>query len=429
MGMVIQGSQPESADPGLRPYDARMNIRTTSFLQRLGTARVVTMAWLLSASGPLAATTNIFFPLMAWNSAPSDAATFQKMRECGLTVAGFVSPKELDLCHAAGLQAIVSDPRVSNYDWRNVDESAARKNIASLVAEVGKHPAVYGYYLRDEPGAELFAGLGKVSSLVRELAPGKWPYINLYPNYANAQQLGTASYDEHLEKFIATCKPTQLSYDHYALMDDGSLRPGYWQNLEAMRAAGKRHDLAFWNIVLTVAHFNYREPTAADLRFQVYSTLAYGGRGIAYFTYFAPQVGNYRAAPIDQFGNATPTWHHLQNVNLQVGKLAPTLLQLTSDEVYHFGTLPEGCHAAGEKSLVQAVNHSDLMCGDFTHADGSRYVLIVNKDLLKSRYCAPQFRSAPKRVQMLSPYTGRLTDFAGEQQWLAAGQGVLLKLE
>lgn len=404
-------------------------MKTPSFPQSLHTARVMALAWLLSSSSTLAAETNTFFPLMAWNSVPSDAATFQKMRDCGLTIAGFVSPKELDLCHTAGLQAIVSDPRVSNYDWRNVDETAARKSIASLVAEVGKHPAVYGFYLRDEPGAELFPGLAKVSALVRELAPGKWPYINLYPNYANAQQLGTASYEEHLEKFITTCQPTQLSYDHYALMDDGSLRRGYWQNLEAMRAAGKRHHLPFWNIVLTVAHFNYREPTAADLRFQVYSTLAYGGRGIAYFTYFAPQVGNYRAAPIDQFGNATPTWRHLQNVNLQVGKLAPTLLQLASDEVYHFGTAPDGCHVASEKSLVKSVNSSDLMCGDFTHADGSRYALIVNKDFVKSHYCAPQFRSAPKRVQMLSPYTGQLTDFAGEQQWLAAGQGVLLKLE
>src|SRR6185436_4919534 len=100
--------------------------------------------------------------------------------------------------------------------------------------------------------------------------------------------------------------------------------------------------------------------------------LAYGGRGIAYFTYFAPQVGNYRGAPIDQFGNATPAWQHLQSVNLQVGKLAPTLLELSSDEVYHFGNLPEGCHGPSDHSLVKAVNSGDLLCGDFTHADGAR---------------------------------------------------------
>jgi len=375
-----------------------------------------------------ASSADAFFPLMAWNWAPSDAATFQKMRACGLTVAGFVSPKELDLCHAAGLKAIVSDGRVSGYDWRNVDAAAARKNIAELVAETGQHPAVYGYYLRDEPGADAFAGLATVAAIVRELAPGKWPYINLFPNYANAQQLGAATYEEHLEKFAATCHPTQLSYDHYALMDDGSLRAGYFLNLEQMRRTAKQHTLPFWNIVLTVAHFNYREVTPADLRFQVFTTLAYGGRGIAYFTYFAPQVGNYRMAPIDQFGNPTPTWSALQNVNLQVGKLAPVLLQLTSDDVYHFGAIPEGAHGPKESSLVTAVGNAPFLVGDFTHGDGSRYVLVVNKDFLKSHYCAVTFRQAPRRVQMVSPYTGQLTEFAGEQQWLAAGQGVLLKV-
>lgn len=377
-------------------------------------------------SGP--ESTGSMFPLMAWNWAPSSAAEFEKMRDCGLTVAGFVAPKDLDLCHAAGLKAIVSDPRTSHYDWDHVDEAAARKNVASLVAETGRHPAVYGYYLRDEPGAAHFAGLGTVAALVREMAPGKWPYINLFPNYANAQQLGTSTYEEHLERFIATCKPTILSYDHYALMDDGSLRRGYWLNLEQMRAAGKKHGLPFWNIVLTAAHFNYREPSAADMRFQVYTTLAYGGRGIAYFTYFAPKVGNYRAAPIDQFGNATVTWQYMQNVNMQVGKLAPTLMALTSDEVYHFGTLPDGSHRPGESALLSGMNDGEFMAGDFTHEDGSRYVMIVNKDFVKSRPCFPQFRTKPGRVQMVSPYTGRLTPFTGEQQWLAAGQGVLLKL-
>jgi hypothetical protein len=373
--------------------------------------------------------TDAFFPLMAWNWAPSDAATFQKMRACGLTVAGFVSPKELDLCHAAGLRAIVADSRAHDYDWKNVDQAAAQKNIASLVAEVGRHPAVYGYYLRDEPGADLFPGLARVSAILRKLAPGQWPYINLFPNYASPAQLGTATYGEHLDKFLEICQPAVLSYDHYALMDDESLRAGYFLNLEQMRGAARKSGLPFWNIVLTVAHFNYREPTAADLRFQVYTTLACGGRGIAYFTYFAPAVGNYRMAPIDQFGNVTPTWSFMQNVNLQVGQLAPTLLQLTSDAVYHFGTPPEGSHGPGGESLVKSCNQAEFMAGDFTHTDGSRYVMIVNKDFAKSRHCAPQFRAPPKRVRLVSPYSGQLTDFSGEQMWLAPGQGVLLKLD
>ncbi len=369
-----------------------------------------------------------FFPIMAWNSAPNDAAVLKKMHDAGLTVAGFVAPGTLDACQAAGLKAIVSDPRCAGYDWQNVDEAKARTNVTSLVAEVGKHPALFGYYLRDEPPASFFPGLAKVAGSLREVSPGKWPYINLFPDYASADQLGTSNYAEYLERFVTVCHPTIVSYDNYSLLDDGSVRDNYWSNLESVRAVCRRHELEFWNIVLAVAHFSYREPSEADFRFEVYTTLAYGGRGISYFTYFAPQVGNYRGAAIDQFGNETPTWHSMQHINLQVQKLAPTLLQLTSDDAYHIGKIPTGCHGPTTNSLVTGVSGDNALVGDFTHRDGSRYVMIVNKDLTKSRPCSAQFRNAPKRLQKVSPYSGSLSPFEGEDVWLAPGAAVLLKV-
>jgi hypothetical protein len=370
-----------------------------------------------------------FFPVMAWNGVPADLAVLKKMRECGFTVAGFVPSKALKLCRKAGLKAIVSDARVSDYDWTKVDDQVARRNVTSLVREVGKNPAVYGYYLRDEPGADFFPGLAKVASLVREMAPGKWAYIDLFPNYATPEQLGAATYPEYLRQFCAVCRPTTLCYDHYALMDDGSLRNGYWQNLEQMRAVARSNALPFWNIVQAVAHFNYRELSAADCRFQVYSTLAYGARGIAWFTYFSTTFGNSRMAPIDPFGNPTATWGYLQNVNLQIAALAPTLLQLNSDDVYHLNNVPDGCHGSTNKDLITGTEAGDFMAGDFTHRDGSRYVLMLNKDVYKSVPCVPHYRTAPKRVQFVSPYSGRLADFDVEDCWMAPGQGVLLKLE
>ncbi|MDQ3439207.1 MAG: hypothetical protein M3478_02515, partial [Planctomycetota bacterium] len=224
-----------------------------------------------------------FFPIMAWNHTPSDPGVLKKMAECGLTVCGFAAAKDLDAIHAAGMKAIVHDPRVGGHDWQNVDEKKARENVASLVKEVNAHPAVFGYYLRDEPPATYFAGLEKVASVVRELAPGKWPYINLFPNYATPGQLASKDYAEYLEKFVATCKPPILSYDHYALPEGGGLGGNYFRNLEQMRDAAKKANLPFWNIVLATAHFGFREVTHADFRFQAYTTLAYGGRGISYF--------------------------------------------------------------------------------------------------------------------------------------------------
>jgi hypothetical protein len=369
------------------------------------------------------------FRIMPWNSPPNDPAVLRKIHECGFTLAGFVPPSALDACASAGLKAIVSDARVSGYDWAAVDESKARNNVSNLVAQVGNHPALFGYYLRDEPTASWFGNLEKVASAIRELAPDKWPYINLFPDYADNSQLGTIGYADYLERFITTCHPKIISYDNYSLMDDGSIRGSYWTNLETVRNACKKHHIEFWNIVLAVAHFSYREPTAADLRFEVYTTLAYGGRGLAYFTYFAPAVGNYRGAAIDQFGNETPTWHNLQNINLQIQKLGPTLLKLESDEVYHIGDVPPQCKGPPTNSLLTSVQGGNFLVGEFTHADASRYVQIVNKDLAKSHPCLPQFRKPPRRLQHISPYTGSLAPFEGEYVWLAPGQGVLLKPE
>jgi len=397
-----------------------------SYLASLGLVLLLTAASGIAA--PAATDTN-FFPIMAWNAAPKDPAVLAKMHECGLTIAGFVTPDGLKACRAAGLKAIVSDARTSGYDWAKVDEAKARKNVASLVAKVGKNPAVFGYYLRDEPEAGIFPGLATVADLVRELSPGKWPYINLFPDYATPGQLGTATYAEYLERFIATCHPSIISYDNYSLMDDGSVRENYWSNLESVRAACQKHGLEFWNIVLSIAHFSYRELSMADYRFQVYTTLAYGGRGISYFMYFASPTGNYRMAPIDQFGHQSPTWYYMQYVNLQIQKLAPTLLQLHSDDVYHIGQLPSGAHGPATNSLVSGIAGDCFAVGDFTHRDGTRYVMIVNKDLAKSHPCWPQFRHPPRRVQHVSAYSGTLTSYDGEDVWLPPGGGVLLKLE
>lgn len=368
-----------------------------------------------------------FFPVMAWDNAPNDVAVFKKMRECGFTVAGFVPPAALGNCHEAGLKAIVSDPRVGNYDWEHVDAKIARDRVSALIGEVRNHPAVFGYYLRDEPKASFFPGLTTVSNVVKEKHPGAWPYINLFPNYADAGQLGTATYDEYVEKFVADCKPPIVSYDHYAIMEGGALRGEYFANLESVRRVAIKNKLPFWQIVLSLGCLNFREPSMTDMRFQVYTSLAYGANGLAYFKYFTPGVGNFRNGPIDQFGHETPMWGNMRQVNLQVGKLAPTLLKLKSDRVYHFGNVPTGCMGPDEKSLVKAMA-GNMLVGEFTHEDGSRYIMVVNKDFAGSIVGYPQFRGPVSKLQFVSAYDGSLVSYEGEYTWIAPGQGMLLKV-
>jgi hypothetical protein len=95
--------------------------------------------------------------------------------------------------------------------------------------------------------------------------------------------------------------------------------------------------------------------------------------------------------------------------------------------VYHFGEVPKGCNGPDDDSLVKNIG-GHVVVGDFTHEDGSRYVLIVNKDFNGSIVCGPQYRKQPSKIEHLSSYNGSLGSYVGEDCWLAPGQGVLLKL-
>jgi hypothetical protein len=97
------------------------------------------------------------------------------------------------------------------------------------------------------------------------------------------------------------------------------------------------------------------EPSDATFNVQVYSTMAYGGRGIQYFTYFAPQIGNYRLAAVDQFGNRTATWDMLRRINNQIYALAQVLIRLRSTGVYHYPDVPEQAQPLAASKLIESV--------------------------------------------------------------------------
>jgi hypothetical protein len=370
------------------------------------------------------------FPLMAWDDV-YETNTLAAMRDCGITCVAFVRPDMLDACHDYNIQAIVFDESVAGTNWiRPYDGETARRNLPALINKVGKHPAVMGYHLKDEPGAHEFAELGKAVAMVKELAPGKWPYINLFPGDGDP-------YDKYLEDFVQVAKPTVLSYDRYVLVGDNEFGPVFWVNLAQVRTVALKHELPFWNIVLTAPHWGYREINETDIRMQNWGSMAYGVSGLAFYKFCsksldmldAPDLGNFHNGPLDQFGEKTLTWHWLRNCNRQLQNIAPVYLKLRSDDVYHIGDIPARNHGHGDTNLVKAMPHGcSVVVGDFTHQDGTRFTLIVNKSLKSPMACVPEFYKKPAAVNYVCPVTGRIKPFPSPYYYLAPGQGVLLQL-
>ena len=82
-----------------------------------------------------------------------------------------------------------------------------------------------------------------------------------------------------------------------------------------------------------------RVPTPDEMRFLVYTTLAYGAQGISYYVYCWPGHTGGIANPD---GTPTPIYAALKTLNRDFVAIASQLRLLRSIGVYHAGMLPPG---------------------------------------------------------------------------------------
>src|SRR5436190_1856879 len=82
-----------------------------------------------------------------------------------------------------------------------------------------------------------------------------------------------------------------------------------------LRDLADEHGVPFWAIVQLTQHTGYRVLTTGELRWQVSNLLAYGARGIGYFTYWTPTQDpqwNWQPAIIGPHGERTETYEFLR---------------------------------------------------------------------------------------------------------------------
>ena len=379
------------------------------------------------------------FIIFPWGGMPGDPASGQwgdladmnammkDLYDTGFNTSGFTGVPNLKHARNNQLMVIVQPPFNASQETTQEQADEAVQKLMDSIADPEDRKAVYAVYLRDEPNASLFPTLNVWSNAVKK--QGVLPYINLFPDYASPQQLGTKDYQEHLDQYVEICQPPYISYDNYSLFEGGRLDENrFYGNLESIRNKSLQAGIPFWNVILSNAHFNYAEPSDATLAIQVYSTLAYVGKGIGYFTYYAPQVGNYRLAPIDRFGYRTPVWAMMRNINLQIHSLVPVYGKLKSINVFHTGTVPRDGKGIESAQLIESVDNPSLLVGEFVDPDGKPYAMVVNKNMHSSVAVGLQFK-AQGRIMLVSQFNRGLVPLRGEQVWLAPGCGMLLTVE
>lgn len=377
------------------------------------------------------------FAVGFWVDPPADEKMEQRYREIAdanftVVIGGFGArnqrqvAQQLDLCQKFGLKAIVGLPG---------------KDPDNLAPD---HPALWGYKLYDEPTAGEFPVLTSDVLQMRAQRPGKLAYINLYPTYVFKSN-AAAEYQAYVRSFVDQVKPDVLSMDHYPIFlpdhkRDG--RQGYLDNLAVMREHSLRAGIPYWNFFNTMPFGPHSDPTESQLRWQIYSTIAYGAKGVLYFCYYTPGGGEFPKGGAIIGRDDQPTRHYDQarRINAELKNLGPTLMKLTSTRVVHVAR-PEKSDVPAETSsslagcIIKRITGSptpDCLVGEFRHADGRRAILLMNYDFAYTSWPTVEFDAPLKSITEVDKTTGKeipLKDdspnLPGLQLSLDAGDGRL----
>lgn len=160
-----------------------------------------------------------------------------------------------------------------------------------------------GHMFVDEPGTEHFPELGKTVAAYQKMFPGKCPYINLLPMYANSAQLtggawmakieyfdtSSATFQKYLDEYVKYVPTDYICTDIYPCKNDNGrpyTYPNYVKSIEITADTAKRAGKKFWCCVQTCSWSGgIRIPNEADYRFQIYTLMSYGVTAFFYYIY------------------------------------------------------------------------------------------------------------------------------------------------
>ncbi|MBQ1699323.1 MAG: hypothetical protein II029_02530 [Bacteroidales bacterium] len=280
-------------------------------------------------------------PILAWHSIPSDQLTEERFQE--LADAGF----NINFSHLGSLDDALKSLELGRKTGVKIllTCSELRSKPDSVAALVKDHPALWGYFLRDEPWCSDFPDLAAWARRIEAVDSVHQLYLNLYPIGIDYPTIGARDYRDYVRRFIDEVGLPMVSFDHYPVRVDG-LRQDWYENLEIIREESARSGLPFWAFAMCVPHWHYPEPTMTHLRIEAYTDLAYGASGLQYFTYWTPRADsqgfNYRGGPISYEGQKTEMYDRVKTLNAELQARAGVFVGSEVVQVGVVGDVPPG---------------------------------------------------------------------------------------
>lgn len=355
------------------------------------------------------------FVTFGWVSPPASLTTdarIAEMAEAGLTLtvpawndSGHREDNlaRLDLAAAHGLRCILWDARFDLVEALGPGSIAGGVLMDSIVADYRDRPAFFGYYLGDEPPRSIWPLLESIADPLRQRDP-------VHPAWNNLLGRGSwdsrAAWESYTRDYMAVLHPAVLCNDHYDFHLDGDVGL-FVENVAGLAAMAREAELPFWAIIQLVQHGPFRALTPGELAWQTSMLLAYGARGIGYFTYWTPApdpVWNWQPAIITYDGQRSAWYPVVAGLNRKVRAAGETLAGLTWLATVHAGSTPLGGTPFVPEAVIGSVEGRAAL-GCFTDGYGVRHLLVANSDSIGAQQVTLTLRGL-RRVWRLGAEAG-----------------------
>lgn len=245
-------------------------------------------------------------------------------------------------------------------------------------------------------------------------------------------------YDDYVNEWVDAVGAENLKYlsfDHYPFATSGMV-DNYFLNLEIIRATGLRNNVKTACFLQSVGIVNKLDtPTSNEMRYNLYTSLAYGMKQVQWFTYFTPsgQTETFTDAIINADGTKSSLYSPVQTLNGEVMKLGPTLVSLRSQAVYHNGDMAKGTQGVPDDFWWQPGSDNDnVIISYFKNHDGKKYIMVVNRSITSGATYTFNISPSPATVKEVSKSTGAevSTNYTSGQLsgYYQAGEGKLYVL-
>lgn len=406
------------------------------------------------------------------------AGQAQYAKEAGLdfVISASVSQAMLDEYEENGVGVIAAGYNLPRY-YGTVTEANAQQWLTFTGEGYKDHPALWGDDLIDEPNAPSFPALAGCVKAYRAVNPNKISLINLFPNYANDEQLGeepTMTFAQKLpllftdvidgnneifrkytSDYINTIDTDYICVDIYpfnSTVDRSgnevkSTSTCYIRNLDILAEACRETNRDFWVITQAAGETKNGTPEGSKPRYcdevsdisqQAYACLSFGAKAIIHGLFSNMGWWDVDSHMIGSDGKPTETYYAAQKVDFDLKAFSAIYGHYTYSSTYMVNASRVAGRGRGPLMTTKAedkakiVSANGLLVGAFKgEKDGKAYV-ITNMEELNNQTTARASFFVPDGMVATVYQGGENKAFGGGHYidlTLAPGEGVFITLQ